>query len=368
MKKHQWTTIAWTLAGLLFLAALGISFGKADKESKPTVDNYGPSGASALAALLRQNGYSVRNLSSVLPQVHPDEIVIAFVADDEASTEDTAATFEHYNKAAEAGARLLVLPLSKNFGDASTQAATAEVQNTVTKQKLSAELRIDNLSDSLPGQAENAYQLPLWETNQGQAAAYLRTVGKNVELIAADGLIATNRHIDRADNAALLMNLVQTIGGNRKSVAFAEGLFNPSAPNLFDVLGQWAEAAWWQLVFLFVVICFTLGRRFGRPDEQRESQVGQRELVNAIADTYRRARASQLSARAFYDHTDRKLRKALKLSSDIPPYERDAALPEELSFALRQVNDAAIHDLGVQETYSRVAKLKSQTNAFLVKS
>lgn len=368
MKKRNWSTWAWVLASLLILAAIGISYGRSSSEAKPTIDNFGPSGSAAFATLLRNNGYSVRNMTAAFPNVRGDEIVIAFV-DDTVRGEDEQPIFEHFNQAASKGTKLLLLPLDRDFKEASAMANVVKANSPANSKTISLKVRETVGDVYFPGQEQNAVQLPLWIAEPSKNnLAYLRKVRTGYEVVARDGLVATNRFIDQEQNATFLMDLVRKIGGKSRSIAFAEGLYNPTPPSLFDVLGRWSESAWWQLVFLFVVIVYSLGKRFGLPDEPRPVQTGQRELVNAVADTYRRANAAQIAARAIYDHADRKLRKALKLSSEMTPHDRDASLPPSLSQGLRKLNEAAMSPLGAHETFLRSRNLRLEMSSFLRKS
>src|SRR4051812_13048895 len=78
-------TFVWMLLGLLAISAALLSLGQRDDHTHPATDSFGPSGASAFAELLRQNGYRVRIDQRPRPKIERNELAVAFDVVDRAS-------------------------------------------------------------------------------------------------------------------------------------------------------------------------------------------------------------------------------------------------------------------------------------------
>jgi hypothetical protein len=195
----------------------------------------------------------------------------------------------------------------------------------------------------------------------------LTKYGRGLLFSIGDGFIATNRYLDDAQNADVLIRSVRMIAPPGSRLVFLESAFRESQPSVIEILGPGAVGAWLQILFLFVVVVFTLGKRFGLAEEPAPSQSGQRELVDAIADTYRRARATRIACRAAYDRADHEVRKVLKLGPETPASERDRHIPEALSLEFRRVFEATIDALPAKEAFERCEALQRQTRRFLMR-
>ncbi|HTQ10920.1 MAG TPA: hypothetical protein VMI31_12665, partial [Fimbriimonadaceae bacterium] len=226
-------------------------------------------------------------------------------------------------------------------------------------------LNVDGLREyALDSDATTA---DVWCFNsEGQSAfAGLAREGKGTVLTVADGYIASNRFIDQAQNASLLMRMVSTIAPKGSRIVFTEATYSDTEPGLMELLGPGAVGAWYQGIFLFIVIVYSLGKRFGLPDETRPAQTGQRELVEAIADAYRRAGATRIACRSAYDRADLQVRRALKISRDAPASERDARLPSELAAAFRRTFEATIDDTMPHEAFAICRNLRKNVGVFV---
>jgi hypothetical protein len=90
------------------------------------------------------------------------------------------------------------------------------------------------------------------------------------------------------------------------------------------------------------VIVLTLGWRFGLADETRIKERGQRELLDAVADTYLRGRMTTVALAAVYEDVDTQVRRALKLPKNAPDVDRDARLPREFADVLHELFEASL--------------------------
>ena len=135
---------------------------------------------------------------------------------------------------------------------------------------------------------------------------------------------------------------------------------------LLESIGPWANAAWQQLLILGIVIAFTLGKRFGLPEETKRTQRGSRELLDAIADTYQRAGTTQTALLNAYRDADSDLRTVLKLSKDSPRTDLDKHLPESLQKALARLEvGSEMTNMTQEQGLSLIKNAHREIDAFL---
>jgi hypothetical protein len=352
MKKTGMPVIAWVLVGLLAIAAGLISLGHQDSEAQPEVSSFSPSGVSAFAELLRKSGIQVEVRTESKPKIEPNDVVVAFriVGSDSDSEPDDGSPQDRFNKnfwtAIDRGAMGIELHLKEDYLSASRETAKTPYV-TVTDHSTGASYKVTdsgltdaNAFDEADDKDASAH-LSLWQDKGG---AFLKAYryGKGTLLVPRDGIGITNRFIDKYDNAKAFSNLFSILTGKGKRVIFAEASFgNVHDPGLLEMIGPWANAAWQQLIFLGIVVVFTLGKRFGYPDESRSTQRSSRELLDAVADTYQRAHSTQATLATAYVAADTDLRLVLKLAKDAPRTDRDRVLPVSLQNALARLQVAS---------------------------
>jgi len=170
----------------------------------------------------------------------------------------------------------------------------------------------------------------------------IKNVGLGKEVNIANGIDATNRFIDRQANAFVLMNAVRVIARPGTRVVFAEASFgNVKTPSLLGMIGPWALAAWFQLIFLGIIVVYTLGKPFGLPDAERRQERGARDLMDAIADTLRRGRMTKLAINTVVSDTNRMLRKLYRGRREVTLSELQTNNMGELQTAIRKLEVAA---------------------------
>jgi hypothetical protein len=371
--KRRFHTIAWLLLGLLAVSAVLISIGKREEVTDPRVDSYGPSGLSAFADLLRANGYRVSIDGSSVPQLGKDDVVIAALneKDPEAFESSSNSVFGRITDFAKKGGHVILLPMEPYFSQASPSVKSTTALHVATGASYPLSVRDDLNSQSARNLLSDMPAATLWRDSGASEAeiAALIKLDKGLVLAAGDGYMAVNRFIDKDSNADALMNMVQTVAPKGSRLVFTEATYTQEDPGLIEMLGPGAAGAWYQILFfLFPVIIFTLGKRFGLPEEVRTSQAGQRELVNAIADSYRRARSTRTACRSTYDRADTEVRKVLRLSSDAPASERDLNIPPALALEFKRVFEGSIDTLPAKEAFERCRQLQRQVKLFLGKS
>ena len=345
--------VSWVLAGLLAIAAGLITLGQQDQTAKPEVQSFSPSGVSAFAELLRKNGVDVAINQQSKPKLGSNDIAVAFkiingntqpVFTDSKSKEEL---FEdHFWEFVIQGGTGVILPLQEDF----LEASRSSQQSAFTPVTDIATGKVFNIS-SAGIQGAVAFQPPNTSTKtdsielwNGGSESFLRAYryGTGTALIARDGIGVTNRFIDKNDNAKAFSSMLAMLGKSHKRIVFTEASFgNIHDMGLLETIGPWANAAWQQLIVLGLVVVFTLGKRFGIAEEQRPVQRGSRELLDAVADTYSRARSTQAALATASLNADNDLRLVLKLPKDATRSERDKYIPVELQNSLARLHVAS---------------------------
>lgn len=352
--------IAYSLIAILIIAGILISIGQRETYAKPSANSYNPSGLHAFQELLSRNSIKTRIDRLEQPRLTNKDLVVAAYVDMgpnlfggnplEAIEESLEA---HIKK----GGKVLILPFDQDFRARSFTAVktTTPIVKTSDGTKLevsSAPLTFARLSDyDGEVQTDNTKLLPYsyedqtytsWskrEAKSGEPFVAYASRGKGMIVRTADGLFATNRFIDRADNAALALQIVKGLVPEGGQVVFTEATLGGGiSPSLVNILGPWATGMWIQLTVLFVVVLFTLGIRFGLPAAERRTQMGQREMIDAISDVYLRAKSTAVALDVAYEEADRRIRRSLKLPAHMTVQDRDRLLPESLVKYMQHVD------------------------------
>jgi hypothetical protein len=221
-------------------------------------------------------------------------------------------------------------------------------------------------ADGPPGQG-NYDSTPIWfdkESNEPLAVYY--RINDRESVYIEDAVAATNRYIARNDNAALFAGLVRSLAKPGGKVVFIEAsVGNIVQQSLLDIVGGWAISAWWQILLLGAVVIYTMGKRFGIADVTAYRQRGTRELVDAVADVYKRSGATHAALEAVYKDCDRRVRQALKLGRDASRSTRDDLLPDDLAKAFF-LCESASHAKAPEGAALKLAQqLEDKTDAFL---
>lgn len=376
LKRSGLPSIAWVLVGLLGVAALLLTLGQQDTETNPEVSSFSPSGISAFSELLKQNGVSVVVDQQPKPRLMPNDILVAFArkSPDEislAANQNPEAEFRNYFwKQIQDGHSGILLNVDKDFSGGSKKVVEREpllVNDSATGEsfKVSTSLA-DQAEIDDPDELESMVDVTLW-TNSNLAFLKAYRFKQGTALVVKDGIGITNRFIDKNDNARAFTSLISILHKPGSRVVFAEASFgNVHERGLLETIGPWANAAWQQLLFLGVVVVFTLGRRFGLPEETRTVQRGSRELLDAVGDTFHRAKSTQIALETAWLRADIELRLVLKLPKDASRDERDRLLPDTLQNALRRLEAAKQMDrVASDQALILIQKAQLEMDAFL---
>ena len=357
--KRLLPSIGWVLFGLLAIAAAMISAGRQDESAIPAADSYAPAGTAALYTLLQAKGYEVDIDRGLHPNPGPGEVAIAFFRLGPKQTDEEEAASKSLLASVKNGAVVLWLPIPEDFSTASQDAAIPKTFSRPDGQSRTASVE-QPPEDTLDG------SVPVLGTSENYLISATKS-GAGYEIWYADGIGVTNRFIDKAQNAQVLLEALQAYAPPHTRVLFTEATFgNGRDPGLLRTIGAWAEGAWYQILFLFGVIIYTLNLRFGLPERYRPKQRGARELLDAITDTYTRAKASGPALEAASARTDSLLRSVLKLPRDAGSGELYRLLPEPLIDAIVKVKAASeMTKVRPQDALELIQKLEAHTQEFL---
>ncbi len=374
IRKRGLPSIVWILLGLLAVSALVMALGNHDLDTNPSTAYYGPSGSAALRELLDREGIPTKVDLRSQPELGAHDIVVCFVIPqnrtDESSDEDKIekAIDDHLKS----GGRVVGFGIPSNFAGASKSAlklGETRVENSMfgTKYKLLGAQPIEDtwLSDYIDD--ENTVAVGLWSTLDKKQCVWLTQVGKGKLMYTDFGLVATNRYLDRSDNAAFVDSLIQSLYRPGDRVVFTEASFgNAVNPGLLETIGAWALAAWRQLLLIFAVIVYSLGKRFGFPSETRSVQRGDRDLVDAIGRTMLRGKNTNAALASAHHRLDRRLRQDLRLPADASEGELYRLIPENVRKDLHDVDVAQYQDdVRPKQALQLIQKAEASVDVFL---
>ncbi|HSI72103.1 MAG TPA: hypothetical protein VK934_02915 [Fimbriimonas sp.] len=381
--------IAWVGLAILAIAGMMLSLGRRETSALPAADSFAPSGASAFFEMLKRQGYAVEISRDVRPKLKPNDLVVAFellrpksfwadVSAEDPEIETPTEFDKTFNKVLlehfKNGGRAIFLPLQEDYLAASRTAVRSSPLQAVAA--TGGEPLTTNLV--LPVNLQNPLLTELTQSSKHRPVTVWSgpnllnlvegvRIEKGVAFVPINGIIATNRFIDRVDNAQLLSQLVHTMAPKGSRIVFTEASFdNIDQKGLLEAIGGWLDAAWQQLLLLGLVIVYTLGKRLGFAEETRGKQRGSRELVDALADTMGRARASHLAMEVTLNRADAELRMALRLPRETSKEKRNDLLPPDLQTALRRLEAAALDKETSEKDALRLIKnVDAAMSAFL---
>lgn len=339
--------VAGFLAGFLAIATLIILISRPDYHTRPTAGSFEPSGGRALRELLQRQGYQVRVTQDLKPRLEPDETAIALCVEN--TSWFTAGLLDAALEAVDAhikeGGRAIVTYLPGNFEEATKEGGNtlAHLQNEfnddVLRVNTSGMYMGNDPPKWLPEDTED--WSAIW-FSQDEHFAVVAHTGNGKGVYVLDGLSASNRFLSESDNAAFWTQLVAAVTPKGGRVVFVDAAAGEAfTPGLLDVMGGWARPVLMQIYVLLGFLIYAKGKRLGVLDQSRRKQMGQRELVDALASTYQRSQATGVALRAILKAADRKLRTAFKLSLDSPVEKLKERLPEATASQMERLESMA---------------------------
>ena len=368
------TTGAWLLAGFLLITAALLFSARSERMAYPSATNSRASGYAAFAELLRRDGYSVRIDRSLSPRLDRDSLVISsFFRDPEMYTlelegrvfpepeseeeEKVEPYVESLERHVKAGGSVLSIQHRIFFDRATRLSNDPRAIITSSDEDLFYEINAPygSIMTALGDFEEIDYYG--WYMGEYPFVTY-RASGDGVTVMMADGLLATNRFLDREQNAEFMLDLVRRLAAPGSEVVFVEaGIGNYETPSVARTLGGWAVAARWQGLLLFVVLLFTLGRRFGLAERDRAVHRGSRELFDAVADIFRRTSNTGLALDNVLGECDQRMRAVLRGPRSLKRNELLQRVPHDLREQYLNVSELAVARTSPRVATSAAARL-----------
>ncbi len=287
---------------MLTLMAI-FSFSRTDETVFPSSQRFTPGGTAALAELLRADGYQVSFDLANHPVVKKNQLAIACIIAPEKpgildilNSGDKPKPRAHvgFGEFIKEGGQGLVLHFPPHLDE-----AHAKVDETTTLTRTNRDSPPMKISDSgLTGgdfDLESTSEYGLFAKGT-ETFAEVRSLGKGRYVEVLDAVGALNRYLPKAQNAEFLLSLVHALARPGSSIVFTEATFgNIKNKGVLGELGSWAVAFQWQFILLLIVVAFTVGVRFGAPVWEPSRARSTRDMVDAVADVYRRSHRNAYS-------------------------------------------------------------------------
>jgi len=320
MKIQSW---AIGLGGLLGLCAVVLLFSKSEQSSFPSAGNLGPSGTAALVRLLERDGYQVRaDRSPFLPTQKGDLVIAPVIGDEGRSLLDVLSGSEvtpiqrALARHAASGGKVLLIQVPGDFNSATRGMIEYSVTTPSGTKTIQAPRYWGSPEMLKPYEAPGRTSLPFTPSEPAaflspnsdsaqansplSAIARIQRMGEGSAVSLDAGTLAINRHLADAENADVVTDLVRMMAKPGSQIVMAEAAFgNASEQGLGAALGSWFTAVRNQALILAVVICVTLGVRFGRVLPARRRVRGAREMVDALATQLSSSRDKVFMLRCF---------------------------------------------------------------------
>lgn len=154
--------------------------------------------------------------------------------------------------------------------------------------------------------------------------------GKGRVIAVSTAAVIENNHLADADNARFLVQTVAAFADPKRPGGVLWDEYHQGYQeeySFWTALGQPGQFAFFQLVILIALVCYSAGVRFGLPRPLPPQDRLSSEYVSSLADLYRRARASDAALDGVYLSFWRDLCRAvgMALDSDADEVARRAA-------------------------------------------
>lgn len=352
------------LAILSIVAVLTV-FNVRENQSWPSVDNGLGSGLGALRILLDRDGYKTAKSLSPAPQLKPEEVAVVplIVSDYETplmvlqgqGRRTESPLQKRLSQHLKSGGRIIVLGILPSLPLTTAPEAQAyevsrpddreEVLNATSVFRDDAEDSsdwVENAPDRLLGLKGPA---PLWTYSDDEPLSVLFSEGKGMVVWVRPGWIASNRFLDREDNAEIILDNVRRAAPPGSRLVFLEAAFgNSEEYSIWTLFGGSGVAARYQLMLLAIVVAFTLGIRFGAPYVPRFGQRTSRDMIDAMAEVLRGGGHRKAALKTLASESDHRIRRLFKAPPETPINQLLAKMEPEAREAYLRVTDLSQSD------------------------
>ncbi len=148
---------------------------------------------------------------------------------------------------------------------------------------------------------------------------HVRRQGAGQVVAVGGGLIFTNQNLDEADNAVVAARLLLDGSGDDRVAVMFDPILAPGSRGLGDLIPSGAKWAAAQLLVAFALYVLWRLPRFGRPvPESQPVELPASLLVRATGELHRRAGGHQRASANLRADLDRRLRRQLRISPELP--------------------------------------------------
>lgn len=366
----------WVMLVILGLAAVLLTLAQGNAQARPSAGSAAPSGLRIFAKLAQDAGYRVTSTRDPRPELRPDDIPIVIELEADASDfmgqlddgEALKPTGRHLERFLSQGGTIIQTRLRENFRQTSIEVGDAHEEVSDEESVLGVVSTTSNVD--YPGDWMGAVtnSTGVWWREDDQGLLWIERTGAGRIVVLDDALLMTNRFITKHDNAAFLMGMIKGFVPPGSRLVFMESVWgNAGEPSLMQQIGPWAAAAWGQFTVLLLVIGYTLGRGFGLPEATRPKQGGQRDLVEATASFYLRAKASDIALAAELADARHKILSELKLPRGTDYVVWSEQIPDRLRQVYSEVVVASAERVPIRDAIRLAHDLDREVTAFVGK-
>lgn len=362
------------LVGLLIISSLGLFYKPTNNSASLDPRSILPGGTFALVQLLRKQGYEVTMNHTIPSRTMKNTLVLLFIQSGNNSSEELFKNIDSKKKRSPlgkfwvahgkaGGSAIELLEVSKSQ-QLPLHVPFVRVQDAKRRIYKTTILPANDLVNHIYTNGSIPGVVALSAPYKGQSVIDYFANSNSREAYIRNGEIALNRYLDQADNAALLLNTIKLIYSGKK-IFIEEATFSyQSDPTLSDVFGSWINGAELQALLLLGVIIFSLGNRFGFPEEERAFQRASRELLQGISQVMRRSKSNRPALEQIYIANDRLIRDRLGISRLASSADRNKILPAEVRSAFIEVERALMTSVDASVATNLANRLQESVSSY----
>ncbi len=308
----RWITgFAWLLVIGALLFTNGFLASRRAGTFNPSVTAYGASGMSVFAELLERNGYQVRIETRRSPRLAKSDFPIITVFFPEFETGPTWLD----ERASQTSPPPLLLQFNRFDPLDPTQFAKGTEANATLSWKSEPKRRYAISSTREyegfnPGPFEELATVTKTETKSPFVSLEPH---KRVPMVTVqDPGLFLNRSIDKHDHAAFALDLVRRLAPEGSTIVFCEhGLGNAVEPSMWQDMGPWAQASYWQVLAFLGVFVWARSVSFGAAREARITEKGAKDLVDGLGGALARGKMDHIAHLQIKGSVDQRIARAL---------------------------------------------------------
>lgn len=329
--------MAWfgALAALSATMFAIVALGRPDTQLFPTSLSSAPGGALALHELLIQSGVEVERHFSP-PRRSRTDIGAVLIFDRSSSAFGDV----------ELSPSDILEDVRRDFPNASSfivASTTGELRSADLTPivKVTTDLdglkQIESLACTPRYREQIGAAILLWTNDQNPMVSFL-THDEKMYLFVHDGSMFVNRFLAKGDNASLAVTLAKAFTPEGKKLALPEYLYGVQrSENLFTKLGPAFSATLVQLLLMFVLAVYSLGKRFGYPEVEIPRKPGAARYFGALGAAFRKGRSTDIVLEVALQRALRIASRKFALSAELTPEQRLQRIPGPLGDAMRAI-------------------------------